>query len=210
MSKVKLDLKNRNDNDLRVFATEHKEALVGNASFGTPAPTPAVFDASLTAYTTKLDAIAATEAALEAMRAEKEVLRATLEANLILRGSYVELTSGGDEATIQSAGFEVRATAAVTSALAAPQNVVASTGLKAGQIVVSCATVYRAKSYVIELREHSATAAPGAWRKGKVTVRSTATLVGLVSGCKYAVRVRALGARDIQSPWSAETAAMAP
>ena len=210
MSKVKLDLKNKSDTDLRTFATEHKAALVGNAAFPTPAPTPAVFETSLTEYAGKLDAIAATETTLETLRAQKEAKRAALEADLTARAAYVELTSGGDAAKILSAGFEVRGTPTLTSSLPAPTNTVAAMAENAGQILVTCNAVPKAKSYIVEAREHSETAAPGPWQHAKVSVRCSALLSGLVSGKKYAFRMRALGPNDLESPWSDETVCMAP
>ena len=39
---------------------------------------------------------------------------------------------------------------------------------------------------------------------------SAATVTGLVSGKKYAFRIRALGPNDLESPWSDEAVCMAP
>lgn len=209
MSKVKLELQNKNDIQLRVFATEHKTAITGNVNFPMPNPLAAAYDAALLAYSNKLDAIAAAENSLAAMRAEKDTLRAALEDVLTARGHYVEMTAAGDDAKILSAGFGVRAAASPTSQMPLPQGVAGTIGDNEGEIDLLWHPVRMARSYIIESREHSETAAPGAWQQAKVTSRSSATVGGLVSGRKYAFRVRAIGPNDLLGPWSDETVCMA-
>ena len=210
MAKVKLDLQGKNDVQLRNFGTEHKAAMVGNANFTTPLPTPAVYDASLAAYGGKLDAITALEIELQTLRSQKDAMRVELEANLTARGSYVDLASGGDEAKILSSGFSVQAAATTTTSIATPVGVVATMGDNEGEIDLTCNAVAKARSYIIEMREHSETAAPGPWVQVKVVSRSSGTVSGLISGKKYAFRMRALGPNDLESPWSDETVCMAP
>ncbi len=210
MAKVKLDLKGKNDGVLREFAEAHKAAMVGNANFPTPNPTPAVFDAALLAYTDKMDEIMAAEIALSTLRTQREDLRVGLETALNTRGSYVEAASGGDEAKILSAGFAVQAAGSATTSLIAPYNVAASLGDNEGEIDLTWNAIPKAKSYLVEVREHSDTAAPGTWAFAKVAPRSSASVGGLVTGRKYAFRIRAVGPNDIESPWSGEAISLAP
>ena len=210
MNKIKIDLKNKNDNILRVFATEHKAAMVGNANFTTPSPAVPVFDGALTAYGAKLDAIAAAETALATLRAEKDAARAALETQINGRANYVELTAAGDEAKIRSAGFEVRADGSATTSLEQPGNLIAAMAPNAGEISITCDAVDKAKSYIIDVRDYTETGPPTEWRQAKVASRSAATVTGLGSGKKYAFRIRALGPNDLESPWSDEAVCMAP
>ena len=210
MNKIKLELRSKTDNALRVFATEHKAAMVGNANFTTPSPAVPVFDTALTAYGAKLDAIAAAETALAALRAEKDAARAALEVQINGRANYVELTAAGDEAKIRSAGFDVRADGTATTSMDQPGNLIAAMASNAGEIAISCDAVAKAKSYIIDVRDYTETGPPAEWRQAKVASRSAATVTGLVSGKKYAFRIRALGPNDLESPWSDEAVCMAP
>ena len=210
MAKVKLDLQNKNDGLLRDFAIDHKKAMAGNLNFPTPVPDAATFDAALSAYSDKLDDIAEAEIALQTQRSEKDALRVTLDANLTGRGSYVDLASTGIEAKILSAGFQVQAVATPTTSLPAPVGVSSSMGDNEGEIDVSCNAVPKAKTYVIDCREHSELAAPGPWQQAKLSTRSSASVTGLTPGKKYACRFRALGPNDLESPWSGGTVCMAP
>ena len=210
MTKVKLDLQNKDFLTLRTFAEGHRDAMVGNANYPTPQPSVAVFDASLQAYSTKLNEITATEVILQTLRAERDALREELEKNLTARGSYVETTSAGDQAKILSAAFEVRAEGSPTTQMPRPEGVTASMGDEEGEIDVSCHAVPKAKSYLIEMRDYSDTAAPGAWSIAKISGRSSSTINGLTSGKKYAFRTRAIGPNELESPWSDEAICMAP
>ncbi|MBN8457573.1 MAG: fibronectin type III domain-containing protein [Verrucomicrobia bacterium] len=60
------------------------------------------------------------------------------------------------------------------------------------------------------MRDYTETGPPADWHQAKVAARSSATLTGLVSGKKYAFRIRALGPNDLVSPWSDEAVCMAP
>lgn len=102
------------------------------------------------------------------------------------------------------------AEATPTTSMEKPYDVSATMGDNPGEIDLGCHAVPKAKSYLIEMRDHSDTAAPGPWVQVKVSGRSSATIKGLVSGSKYAFRIRALGPNDLESPWSDEAICMAP
>lgn len=210
MPKVKLDLKNKDYVTLRDFAESHRDAMAGNANYPTPQPTVAVFDASLQAYSNKLDEITATEVALQTLRAERDDMREELEKNLNARSTYVDTASNGELAKILSAAFEVQAEGSPTTQMPKPEGISASMGDDEGEIDVSCHAVPKAKSYLIEIRDHSDTAAPGTWALAKISGRSSATITGLTSGKKYAFRIRAIGPNNLESPWSDEAISMAP
>ena len=210
MSKVRLDLRSKMDDQLRTYGTEHKAAITGNVHFPSPVPTPVIFDASLAAFSSKLDAIAAAEIALTTMRTERDDLRADLELQIAGRGNYVELTAAGDEAKIQSAGFQVQAAPTPTSSLDAPSNVTAVMGRKRGEIIVRGVVPDKTRASVFECREHAETGPLGAWQAVKTTTKSKITVPGLVSGKEYAFRMKVLGPNELESGWSDEAICMAP
>lgn len=210
MSKVKLDLQGKDFVALDLFAQAHFVAITGNANFPAPLPPPGTFDPALANYTNILEQITATEIALDGLRVQRGQFRDTLEEMLTERGDYVERTSGGDPVKIISAGFEVQAEGSATTSIDKPTDLSATMGDDEGEIDLSCHAVLRAKSYIIEYREHSDTAAPGAWIQGKVSTRSSCTISGFVSGKKYGFRIRALGPNELESPWSDEVVCMAP
>ena len=80
----------------------------------------------------------------------------------------------------------------------------ASTGDDSGEIDVSWNPVAKARNYIVECREHIDGQAPGPWTQVKIVTRSKLTASGLVTGRKYAFRVRALGPNSVESPWSDE------
>lgn len=210
MSKVKLDLQRKDFTQLKTFAKGHRDAMEGNPNFITPSPTVVVYDAVFAAYDAKMSQIATAEVDLLTMRAERDTMRVEMEVNLTSRGSYVETTSGGVAAQILSAAFEIQADATPTTSMDKPYNVVATMGDNDGEIDVGCHSVPKAKSYIYEMREHSDTAAPGAWGNAKVATRSSTSFSGLGSGKKYSFRIRALGPNELESPWSDEMICMAP
>lgn len=210
MAKVKLELQSKNDESLRTFAQNHIVSIEGNPSYPTPDPTALIFDAKEAAYSAKLAEIAAVETSLKSLRAQKDELRVDLEAALNVRGGYVDDASGGDEAKILSAGFQVQSNGTATTSIAAPERVTPTMGDNDGEIDLAWNRVVKAKSFIIEMREHSDTSAPGPWVQVKVSTRSSATITGLVTGKKYAFRVRALGPNELESPWSPEVICLAP
>lgn len=210
MAKVKLELQSKNDEVLRTFTQNHIASITGNPYYPTPKPAAVDFDGKEAVYSARLDEIAAAETALAALRAGKDGLRAELEAALNARAAYVDEASGGDEAKILSAGFEVQAAGSATTSIAAPHGVVATMGDDEGEIDVAWHRDPKSRSFVIEMREHSDMEAPGPWAQAKLSTRSSCTVTGLTSGKRYAFRIRALGPNELESPWSAEVTCMAP
>lgn len=204
MSQVILELDDKNDGELRTFATAHKTAMTGNANYMSPTPTATVFDAALLLYGQKLDAITTAETALAVLRAEKEAARTDLVLHLGSRGAYVQGASAGNEAKINSAGFQTKAAGTPTTSLPAPTSVSASGGDMEGEMDGQWDAVNKAKTYAVQCRLHPENAPPGPWQQAKLSTRSRVTLEGLIPGTLYAIRVQALGANEVVSPWSDE------
>jgi hypothetical protein len=207
MAKVKLNLKGKTDDELASYCTNHKTKMAGNAAFPTPDPLAASYDATLTTFTTKLAAVTSLEDSLAQAVQEKDAARTALEVATTKRGNYVENASNGVEATILSAGFDVRAPGAPIGDLPAPANLVATMGDLAGEVDLACDRVRGAASYIWHCRLYSAPNGP--WQQTKVSKKSSTTAVGLVSGTKYAFRVCAVGTEG-EGAWSDEAVVMAP
>lgn len=211
MVKIKLDLQKKTDEALRDFAAAHIEAMEDNtASFPEPDPSAEIFDTAFKNFRDSLAAITANETQHQSLLADRERHRKTLEEKLQARGGYIEKAAEGDEAKILSSGIQLKSAPTSISSLPAPEDVSATMGDSPGEIDLSCHRVPRAKTYVAEVREHSDTTAPGPWRPGKLSGRSSMTIPGLTSGQRYSLRLRVLGPHDIESPWSPEVICMAP
>ena len=204
MAQVILELQDKNDQELKVFSAAHKAAMAGNANYMSPTPTATVYDASQLLFSQKVDAIATAETALAVLRADKEAAKADLIVQLTSRAGYVQGASAGNEAKINSAGFQTKAAGTPTTSLPAPTNVSASGGDLEGELDGQWDAVQKAKTYVVQCRLHPENAAPGPWAQAKITTRSRLTLEGLIPGTVYAIRVQALGANEVVSPWSDE------
>lgn len=209
MAKVKLNLDGLTDAELLALATVHTTQITGNADFPAPVPTPASLAATVSAFSDKADEIEVALIALAQLYTEKAALREDLEGAMTIRGGYVESTSGGNPAKIQSTGLAVQDAPTPTTALPRPENVSASTGDDSGEVDISWDRVPRAKNYQVECREHIDGQVPGPWTQVKIANRSKLTATGLVTGRKYAFRLRALGPNDVESPWSDEALGLA-
>jgi hypothetical protein len=207
MAQVKLDLAGKNDLELRTFAENHKAAIDGNADFPTPAPTEVEFDAALANYVAKLAAHGEAEFKMDLAVSELKAARGTMEDLLRSRANYVQETSKGNPAKIQSVSFQIRSGKTPTSALTAPGNVRASIGQNTGEVVLVWDRVLRAVGYIVEYRLHDSV---GNWtRVDSITTTKKLIVQGLQSGKQYAFRVRAIGPKQLVSPWSDEAVKMA-
>ena len=207
MSKIKLELRDKSDVQLLVFAKGHVAAMNGNVNFPTPNPLAITFSSTLTAYETALTASEVADQAAKTATSAKDDKRVLLEAALNTRAKAVENDSAGDETKMLSSGFSLRAANDPIGPMTQPQNFRATSGDLTGEIDLQCDAVRGAKSYVVECRTHGA--APGAWAQVKIITKSRATISGLTPGQEYAFRIRAVGTAG-EGPWSDEAVKMAP
>jgi len=103
--------------------------------------------------------------------------------------------------------MDVRPAPTPITSLPMPEDLRASMGDNPGEIDLQWDRITGARSYVVEFREHIG---GSTWTQAKIVTGSRATVAGLVSGKTYAFRVRAIGPREILSPWSDEAVKMAP
>jgi hypothetical protein len=187
------------------FATVVHGNMASNAaSFPTPNPALAALNSAQSNLNTRLKAIAAAEANLEADRSQAKLDETALDGLLTQMASYVENVANGNAATIQLAGFELAGEPVPIGPLPPPENLQGSTADIEGNVNLKWNRVRGARSYFVEC----ATNPNGPWTQVDVTTRVSAVAAGLTSGTKYWFRVRALGAAGF-SGWSDSTQKMA-
>lgn len=208
MKKVKLELQSRDDEELRVFARAHRDAMVDNPNFPTPDPLAATFDPVLQKYDESMDDVLAQEEALRTAIRVRNENRAELEDQLTLRAAYVEKTAKGVESVITSAGFSVRADATPTNSMPQVENLKATMGDNPGEVDLGWdGNIKSKRGFKEEVREHIS---GSQWGGAKFVSASRCTFEGLTPGKTYAFRVRVLGPKDLMGPWSDEAVKMSP
>jgi hypothetical protein len=205
MAQVKLELAQRDDNDLQAFAEAHIEAMKDNPNFPNPSPSAADFAAALAAFKADVAAAEVAEQAATAAIKKREASRAVLSQFFNDRASHVQTKSGGKEEMILTAGLGVRAQPLPVEPLPAPVDFMPTMGDAPGQIELTWSALRGARTYLIQYREHGTS---GEWSQ-EIGTKSRFLVEGLTGGKTYVFRVAAVGAAG-QSPWSLEAARMAP
>ncbi len=210
MAKVKLDLDNKNGQEVVNASSTHIAAMAtpeGLALFATPDPSVVAYLIPHTALTTGVNLITSLEGQLTAARNALPGLVTDLKKAMEARAKYVEDETAGDAAKIPISGFAVASTTAQPiGPLPRPENVKAAMTPTPGVIKVSCEPIKGTQTYIIEFREHL-DGTP--WQQAKLSTKSRNDIPGLTSGKTYAFRIAAVGAAG-QSPWSDEAVCMAP
>lgn len=210
MAKVKLDLDNKNGQEVVNASSTHIAAMAtpeGLALFATPDPSVVAYLIPHTALTNGVNLITSLEGQLTAARNALPGLVADLKKAMEARAKYVEDETAGDAAKIPISGFAVASTTAQPiGPLPRPENVKAAMTPTPGVIKVSCEPIKGTQTYIIEFREHL-DGTP--WQQAKLSTKSRNDIPGLTSGKTYAFRIAAIGAAG-QSPWSDEAVCMAP
>jgi hypothetical protein len=210
MAKVKLDLDNKNGQEVVNASSTHIAAMAtpeGLALFATPTPSVVDYLVPHAALTAGVNLITSLEGQLTAARNALPALVAELKKAMEARAKYVEEETDGDAAKIPISGFAVASTTAQPiGPLPRPENVKAAMSLTPGVIKLSCEPIKGTQTYIIEFREHL-DGTP--WQQAKLSTKSRNDIPGLISGKTYAFRIAAVGAAG-QSPWSDEAVCMAP
>ena len=200
--KVKLALNSKSDSDLLTFAQQHQTVMTGNANFTTPLPAAAAVATAVTAYSTALANFNTAQAAAKLATTNKDTARTVLENILTQRGNYVELTatSAADPtAVIESAGFSVRSAKTPPVMPAPVANLSITAGDNAGELDLPWDSVNGSTHYTVQPSPDPITAS--SWVAQPDVTKSKAVILGLTSGAKMWVRVRAVGAGGIGA-WS--------
>jgi hypothetical protein len=116
---------------------------------------------------------------------------ATLDLLLMQEASYVQNSSGGDKAKIESAGFDVRDTPTPIGQLPPPAEPKAVPSAHSGSINLSWKKVRGAKSYLIERALDSNQ--PLEWAVATMSTKTKVLVNTMTSGLRYWFRVAAVG-----------------
>lgn len=204
MAKVKLELQAKDPQEMVQFAGSVVTAMTGNTNFATPTPALGVVSAKQAELDAKIKARDALEQQKEQATTQIGVLEGELSALLTQLGNYVESTSGGDAAIIQSAGMDIRDEATPITELDRPTGLSATHGDNDGEIDLDWNRVKGTKSYEVQMSTDAST-----WQHAAISTKSKTTVDGLTSGTKYWFRVRAVGS-NTKSPWSDPATSVAP
>lgn len=199
MAKVKLNLSRFTDDQLVQKASDIKAALTGNTNFTTPVPALTAVATLITTAQAKLASFNAAQAAAKQATTEKNVAMDALRAALAQWGTYVELTSGGVAAKIQSAQMDVQSPRTPATVPNQVLNLTLTASEAAGSVDSQWDPIPNAKSYEIQISPEPMTAS--SWVNHPPATKSKAVLTALTSGARVWVRVRAVGAAG-QGAWS--------
>ncbi|MFO1439978.1 MAG: fibronectin type III domain-containing protein [Verrucomicrobiaceae bacterium] len=199
MAKPKLNLRGLSTLQKVQKTNDIVAALTGNTNFTTPSPT-------LAAVTASSDGLSAAYSAREDARMtldEKQTLLENAEdghdtvLNLLM--AYVENASGGDEAKILSAGFEVKGRPTPVGEMPQVDGLDSIIGDAEGRVILRWKSIKGAKSYEVQTCPDPISAA--GWKAAGITTRASLTLDGLPTGGRCWFRVRAIGSAG-PGPWS--------
>ena len=192
--KVKLNLREKPDSDLLLFAQEHEAATLGNANFTTPLPAATAFTPVRAAFATALGDFNTKQAAARQATTVKDTARLALEDILTQRGNYVELTAASASdpaAVIQSAGFGVKSGKTPPGVPDMVQSLSVTAGDNAGELDLQWDPVVGASTYEVHISPDPVTQT--SWIPQKSVTKSKKAVLGLTSGAKMWARVCGVG-----------------
>ena len=207
MAKVKLNLDRLSITDLIQRANDIKTAMTANANFTTPVPTLTSVGTAITAMTTANNTSESGVLTQKPNITNRDNAVITLTALLTQLGGYVEAASGGDESKIESAGMGVRAPKTPPGVPAPVSNLSLTAGDNAGELDAQWDPVSGAKTYDVQTSPDPITGT--SWTAVPSVTKSKVVLLGLPSGTRVNVRVRAVGAGGIGA-WSNPAIKMVP
>ena len=199
MALVKLGLDRLSVPDKVQFVRQLVIDMTGNPNFTTPLPALTAVGTAATAVETAYNAAMTARQTAKAKTAS--MLDAVKAMDLLVSqlANYVENTSSGDAAKIESSGFGVRQVPAPPiGPLPAPTDVSVVPNGNAGTMNMDWKMVRGAKTYLVE---RAVDAAVLAWVGAGTPTKSKAIVNTMTSGTKYWFRVAAIGAAG-QGPWS--------
>ncbi|HST51873.1 MAG TPA: fibronectin type III domain-containing protein [Pyrinomonadaceae bacterium] len=208
MSKIKLNLHSLTIPEKIARSQQIVAALTGNPNFTAPHPPLSEVTAAIDELETASNAAQAARQDAKAKTAAQNAKEEALDRIVTQLVGHVESIAGNDEAIILSAGLDVRAAAAPSTAThTAPPTLTATVGDHDGEIDLSWDTVRGARSYVIERSADPPTET--SWTHAAVSTRSHITIENLTSGTRYWFRVATITTTG-QSGWSNPAMKIAP
>ena len=200
MAKVKLGLNRMGPNEVVSLATSIKTAMTGNAKFPSPSPSLADLAAGIGEASARIGTYDALKSELAAALTARDEAVAALGVLLTREAAYVESVSGGDAATIESAGMDVRAVRRSVGKLERVEELAVLEGAREGTLKARWKRLRGARVY--EVQTTADVQQESSWVFRLATSRSKATIEELASGARVWVRVRAIGTRNQKGPWS--------
>ena len=189
------------------FVRQIVQEMSKNGRFNSPSP-------DLTTLAQAANSLESAYNAAQAARAnakeQTSVMNKKVNAleNLVMQeASYVQSVSGGDKATIESAGFAVRTEPTRIGELDAPTLVKVAPGQTDGTVRISWNKVHGARAYNIERALDSNRGLE--WSNVYSSSKTKAQVNSMQSGLRYWFRVAAIGAAG-QGPWSDPVSKIAP
>ncbi len=189
------------------FVRQIVQEMSKNGKFNSPSP----------ALTTLASAAAAVESAYNAAQAARANAKeqtsimnqkvSALETLVMQEASYVQSISGGDKATIESAGFGVRTEPTRIGQLEAPAHLKVTPGQTDGSVKISWTKVRGARAYNVERALDSSHGLD--WSNVLSSSKTRAIVNSMQSGHRYWFRVAAIGAAG-QGAWSDPVSKIAP
>ena len=192
MKKLKaiLNLSGASTNEVAVKGSTIVSKMTGNAVYPAPSPALSVITTQVTLLNQKVTEQKNALQTYQQKTTEVENERENLMNMLFTEGFYVTTASGGDEAKILSAGYDVRKTATAVGLLPAPKNVLAAEGANDGEIVGTWDKVTGAKSYIVEMSTEIDS--PENWYHHLTVTKTKCLITGLASGTRVWIRVAAI------------------
>lgn len=189
------------------FARQIVIDMTGNANFTTPAPTLASITTAATALESAYNAAQTARQVAKGLTTAQDAKNIALDLLLSQEGNYVENTSGGDAAKIESSGFSVGNPKTPIGPLLAPLNLVAKPSESEGTADLKWKSVRGAGTYNITRATDPNVEA--SWVVAGASTKTKASVNTMTSGTKYWFRVAGVGAAG-QGPWSDPVPMIAP
>jgi hypothetical protein len=181
--------------------------MSNNPNFATPSPALETLSEAAAVLESAYNAAQQARANAKTQTSIMGQKSATLDLLLMQEASYVQSSSGGDKAKIESAGFDVRDTPTPIGQLPPPSEPKAAPSQHSGAINLSWKKVRGAKSYLIERALDSNQ--PREWAVATMSTKTKAVVNTMTSGLRYWFRIAAVGSAG-PGAWSEPISKIVP